>query len=138
MDWLDVVIVISVFFFLFIRVKKKKAEAARRAAPRPVQPTPYTQSNETVPPIGRENSQPNFENFEENSSKNEEYFSYKTSEPEIPDDFDEVSFYSEKTVENIQQSTENEQIKTIDLQFDTDEITKGVIYSTILEKPYNQ
>ena len=65
---------------------------------------------------------------EQNSPKNESYFTYETLEPENLTDPVSPSTYPNSSIENEQQNT-------IDLKFDEEEIKKGLIYSIILEKP---
>ncbi len=72
---------------------------------------------------------------EQNSPKNESYFTYETLEPENLTDPVSPSTYPNSSIENEQQIIENEQQNTIDLKFDEEEIKKGLIYSIILEKP---
>ncbi|MBP5556729.1 MAG: hypothetical protein J6X65_03345 [Bacteroidales bacterium] len=79
--------------------------------------------------------QPKMRKSEQNSPKNESYFTYETLEPENLTDPVSPSTYPNSSIENEQQIIENEQQNTIDLKFDEEEIKKGLIYSIILEKP---
>ena len=133
MDWIDIVILAAILLPIFIKFRKKTQTKSPANHPPKEVPPPLEESKyEPFTPSEV------LEDFDVNSSKNEEYFTYETIEPEISENFDEVAFYSQKSVEKIQQTTENEEVKNIELQFDNEEIKKGIIYSIILEKPYNQ
>lgn len=133
MDWTDIIILAAILLPIFIKFRKKK-QAKSSHKPRPVETVSPNRESKNAP-IAEDAS---FEDFDANSSKNDEYFTYETLEPEVSENFDEVAYYSQKNVENNQQIIENEEVKNTELQFDTEEIKKGIIYSIILEKPYNQ
>ena len=77
------------------------------------------------------------QDFSEFSPKNEEFFTYETIEPELSTPFSTEPELSKSTVEKNVQIVENEEVKNIDIQFNTDNIINGIIFSEILKKPYN-
>lgn len=71
----------------------------------------------------------------QNYPKYEENFSYENLSDEDFENLKEENVSQNPTVEKNIQSIDNEQSKNIDLQFNTDEIKKGIIYSEILKRP---
>ena len=78
-----------------------------------------------------------FENFSPKNSKNDTYFTYEDINCEDEHSMNFSEKYVSENVGNISQIVENEQIKNKRLTLDADEIRKGIIYSIILQKPYN-
>lgn len=68
-----------------------------------------------------------------NSPNDSDYFTYETIEPE------DGSFVENEmsTAANFSQTTDNEMEKAPQLNFDEEELYKGVIYSEILKRKYN-
>ena len=99
----------------------------------------------TPPPV----DEPEFEDFEyetiakeddskmrqtvTNSPNDSDYFTYETMDPES-DSF--VEEERKTAVKNLQ-NTDNEMEKVPQLNFDEEELYKGVIYSEILKRKYN-
>lgn len=99
----------------------------------------------TPPPV----DEPDFEDFEyetiakeddskmrqtvTNSPNDSDYFTYETMDPET-DSF--VEEERKTAVKNLQ-NTDNEMEKVPQLNFDEEELYKGVIYSEILKRKYN-
>lgn len=99
----------------------------------------------TPPPV----DEPDFEDFEyetiakeddskmrqtvTNSPNDSDYFTYETMDPES-DSF--VEEERKTAVKNLQ-NTDNEMEKVPQLNFDEEELYKGVIYSEILKRKYN-
>lgn len=119
-----------VFMLLTIKSAKGKVPQPQpEAAPKPpVNRTQKTQKQSRP-------SKPKMQDFESNSPKKEDYFTYETLEPENLDSVPTTPNTSDLSGENNQQIAENEQQKNLNLEFDDEEIKKGVIYSIILEKP---
>ena len=133
MNWIDILVLALCLLPIFVKLRKKlPANVPPKSPPDEPMSMRDVAVDETVRP------RVNFEDFGQNSSKNEEYFTYESLEPEVSPDFDEFEFYSQKSVEKPQQMPENEEVKNTLLQLNADEITKGVIYSIILDNPHNQ
>lgn len=77
---------------------------------------------------------PKMRDFESNSPKNESYFTYESLETEKIDPPTVSPDFHNSTVENLQQIPENEEQNNIKLNFDKEEIQKGIIYSIIFKK----
>ena len=123
-------ILIAIFIVtLFVSTRKKPKKSP--AAPSVEMPDLDKSETGRSPKI----KQPKMRKSEQNSPKNESYFTYETLEPENLTDPVSPSTYPNSSIENEQQIIENEQQNTIDLKFDEEEIKKGLIYSIILEKP---
>lgn len=106
-----------------VKAKKKKTKDSKRP-----QTTPPYEQEETV-----WGSDIDMQKTEENLSKEPEYFTLETIEPEVENAGKYVQKKSERTV----QIVENEEEKNIDLTFDKEELAKGIIYSEILKRKYN-
>ncbi|MBO4382316.1 MAG: hypothetical protein J5799_05180 [Bacteroidales bacterium] len=68
-----------------------------------------------------------------NSPNDSDYFTYETIDPED----DSFSEKEKSTPVNFSQTTDNEVEKMPQLNFDEEELYKGVIYSEILKRKYN-
>ena len=69
----------------------------------------------------------------ENLSKEPEYFTFETIEPEVENL--EKGVYN--TTAKKSQVIENEAENNVNLTFDKEEMAKGIIYSEILKRKYN-
>lgn len=119
-----------VFMLLTIKSAKGKVPQPQPEAA-PKSPANRTQKSKKT----SHSSAPKMQKLEPISPKNEGYFTYETLEPENSESLPTTLGAAGLSVENSQQITENEQQKNVNLEFDTDEIKKGIIYSIILEKP---
>jgi len=113
---------------LLLRSPQKK----KKSAPVPSRPPVSNRKKQPHPPVF---SQSKMQDFESNSPKNEDYFTYETTEPDSFESQSDTAFSQNTPVENFQQPIENEQQKNLNLKFDDEEIQKGIIYSIILKRP---
>lgn len=117
------------FISLAVRVKNSKQKNGRNQPVPPVASPPPINVFETkkkVSPLAKKSTK---------TPKNEGFAVFEHVPIESVDKSHSSPGYQNPFVENIQQSIDNEQQNNIDLQFDTEEIEKGIIYSIILKRP---
>lgn len=122
---LSILITLLIVIITALLNVKKKGTNSRKPAP----VAPQQGQNCPPPPPSK------MQNFETNSPKNENYFTYETLNPEDFISPSPSTILPDSSVENYQQTTENERQSKVKLNLDEEEIKKGIIYSIILEKP---
>lgn len=121
--WLGLVL----FLIIIFRGKKKKNTSP-----------PPQQQRQTEVIFNSISEDDDFQYLRKNQQKypkTEENFSYENISDEDFENLKEENVSQNSTVEKNIQSVDNEQTKNIDLQFNTEEIKKGIIYSEILKRP---
>lgn len=140
-DLIITAVVVLGYFLLFGR-KRKKATQSKKQVQRPNQrqnPRPIFEEFMPEEPAVEhpETIMSESANNAEIYPKNEEYFTYET----VTDD--EVNFAensekkSTKTESDEKQDVGTQKENNSLIDFDSDELVKGVIYSEILQRPYN-
>ncbi|MCQ2279245.1 MAG: hypothetical protein MJZ49_00385 [Bacteroidales bacterium] len=121
--WLGLVL----FLIIIFRSNKKK-----KTSPPPQQQRP---SEAVFNSISEDEDFQHLRKNQQKCPKNEEDFSYENISDEDFENLKEENVSQSTTVEKNIQSVDNEQTKNIDLQFNMEEIKKGIIYSEILKRP---
>ena len=143
---IDTIITIAIIGFFLLRAFHKSKRAAQKKR-RPLPSSVFTMPEKEAEPTFREEFEipraetrqsPQFvTSTNEETPKNDSYFTYETIEPEIGGD-DHVrdnSFHDD--VEKIVQNIDNETEKMSQITFEKEDLIKGIIYSEILKRPYN-
>lgn len=129
----DVVITIAVILGYFLLSPKKKQV---KKSPPPFLNT--EQEEEEYEPAVFSNAKEDYESRKsENISQENEYFTYETSEPSNEDSYETLAPKHEMKTQQISQDIQNEDEKSVLLTFEEDELYKGIIFSQILQRPYN-
>lgn len=117
-----------ILFLVIIFGGKKKNKSTQQPHHKPPQ-------NEPTSDISAVDVNQDLRKNPQNYPKSEGDFSYETLSDGDFENLKENRDSQNLTVEKNIQSIDNEQLKNIDLQFNTDEIKKGIIYSEILKRP---
>lgn len=143
-DLKDLIITAAIvvgYFLLFGRKRKKTAQpknqTQRSNNEKPSRPTFEELMSEQMSTMQPEPIMPESTNNEEIYPKKEEYFTYETvidEETTIAENFENES---SKVDANDAQVNDIQKENNSLINLDSDELIKGVIYSEILQRPYN-
>lgn len=134
---LDILIIMSVILILAGKAKKGKNQKKNNPVP-PIAaegPARNIFERDFSTEFPKESEPHDLQDFPQKNPQNQDYFTYETLETETFEDELLQKNKVEKHVEKKQQNIENEEVKNIDLQFNTQELTKGIIFAEILKRP---
>lgn len=123
-------ILVLIILGLAPTIIKAVKEKGKVVAPPPVDESEF---EETVFETAAKNDVSKMRQTVPNSPNDSDYFTYETIDPED----DSFSEKEKSTPVNFSQTTDNEVEKMPQLNFDEEELYKGVIYSEILKRKYN-
>jgi hypothetical protein len=132
---ITILIVVSIVGWEYLKIKKKMASEAEKAAARKATFNNVEEYPEEE--IPEEDFVWKNENFEEDSSKSESYFTYETVSDQEENSVHTAASYASESDRIHLQEVENEtETEKLDLH-NPEELKKAILYGEILKSPYN-
>ena len=132
---ITILIVVSIVGWEYLKIKKKMASEAEKAAARKATFNNVEEYPEEE--IPEEDFVWKNENFEEDSSKSESYFTYETVSDQEENSVHTAASYASESGRIHLQEVENEtETEKLDLH-NPEELKKAILYGEILKSPYN-